>query len=57
MKGRQAGVIVEILMQRPSADDLPMNIRAQIGFKAGLGNMDKIGYNMIFDTNNIEYKS
>ena len=37
--------------------DLPSNIRAQMGFKAGLGNMDKIGYNMIFDTNNIEYKT
>lgn len=57
MKGRQAGVIVEILMQRPSADDLPTNIRAQMGFKAGLGAMDKIGYNMIFDTNNIDYKT
>ncbi|MDU5210551.1 MAG: FtsK/SpoIIIE domain-containing protein [Clostridium sp.] len=57
MKGRQAGVIVEILMQRPSADDLPTNIRAQMGFKAALGAMDKIGYNMIFDTNNIEYKT
>ncbi|WP_152908881.1 FtsK/SpoIIIE domain-containing protein [Clostridium sp. L74] len=57
MKGRQAGVQVEILMQRPSADDLPTNIRAQMGFKAGLGAMDKIGYNMIFDTNNIEYKT
>lgn len=57
MKGRQAGVQIEILMQRPSADDLPTNIRAQMGFKAGLGNMDNIGYNMIFDTNNVEYKS
>lgn len=57
MKGRQAGVMIEILMQRPSADDLPTNIRAQMGFKAGLGAMDSIGYNMIFDTNNIEYKS
>lgn len=57
MKGRQAGVMVEILMQRPSADDLPTNIRAQIGFKAGLGNMDSIGYNMIFNSNNIEYKT
>ncbi|WP_238907576.1 hypothetical protein [Clostridium sp. YIM B02506] len=28
-----------------------------MGFKAGLGAMDKIGYNMIFDTNNIEYKT
>lgn len=33
MKGRQAGVIVEILMQRPSADDLPTNIRAQMGLE------------------------
>lgn len=57
MKGRQAGVQIELLMQRPSADDLPTNIRAQMGFKAGLGNMDNIGYNMIFDTNNVEYKS
>jgi len=57
MKGRQAGVQVEILMQRPSADDLPTNIRAQMGFKAGLGAMDKIGYNMIFDTNDIDYKT
>lgn len=57
MKGRQCGVFFECLMQRPSADDLPTNIRAQMGFKAGLGNMDKIGYNMIFDTNNIEYKT
>ncbi|QJC87562.1 FtsK/SpoIIIE domain-containing protein [Bacillus inaquosorum] len=57
MKGRQAGVMIEILMQRPSADDLPTNIRSQMGFKAGLGAMDSIGYNMIFDTNNIEYKT
>lgn len=57
MKGRQAGVQVEILMQRPSADDLPTNIRSQMGFKAGLGAMDKIGYNMIFDTNDIDYKT
>lgn len=57
MKGRQAGVQVEILMQRPSADDLPTNIRAQMGFKAGLGAMDSIGYNMIFDTNDVEYKT
>ena len=57
MKGRQAGVMIEILMQRPSADDLPTNIRSQMGFKAGLGTMDSIGYNMIFDTNNVEYKT
>lgn len=57
MKGRQSGVMVEILMQRPSADDLPTNIRSQMGFKAGLGAMDSIGYNMIFDTNNVEYKT
>lgn len=57
MKGRAAGVTIEILMQRPSADDLPTNIRAQMGFKAGLGTMDSIGYNMVFDTNNVEYKT
>lgn len=57
MKGRQCGVFFECLMQRPSADDLPTNIRAQMGFKAGLGNMDKIGYNMIFDTNDVDYKT
>ena len=57
MKGRQAGVMIEILMQRPSADDLPTNIRAQMGFKAGLGAMDNIGYNMVFDSNNVEYKT
>ncbi|WP_415319515.1 FtsK/SpoIIIE domain-containing protein [Clostridium perfringens] len=57
MKGRQAGVTVEVLMQRPSADDLPTNIRAQMGFKAGLGAMDKIGYNMIFDTNDVDFKT
>jgi len=28
-----------------------------MGFKAGLGAMDSIGYNMIFDTNDIEYKT
>ncbi|MBN1069603.1 cell division protein FtsK [Clostridium botulinum] len=57
MKGRQAGIQCEILMQRPSADDLPTNIRAQMGFKAGLGSMDKIGYNMIFNTNDMDYKT
>lgn len=57
MKGRQAGVTLEVLMQRPSADDLPTNIRAQMGFKCGLGAMDKIGYNMIFDTNNVDFKT
>lgn len=57
MKGRQAGVQIELLLQRPSADDLPTNIRAQMGFKAGLGAMDKIGCNMIFDTNNVDFKT
>lgn len=57
MKGRQAGVTLEILMQRPSADDLPTNIRSQMSFKVGLGNMDSIGYNMIFNTNDVEYKT
>ena len=57
MKGRQAGVTIEILLQRPSADILSTNVRAQMGFKAGLGNMDKIGYNMIFDTNDVDYKT
>lgn len=57
MKGRQAGVTIEILLQRPSADILSTNIRSQMGFKAGLGTMDKIGYNMIFDTNDIDYKT
>lgn len=28
-----------------------------MGFKARLGNTDNIGYNMIFDTNDINYKS
>ena len=28
-----------------------------MGFKAGLGTMDSIGYNMVFDTNNVEYKT
>lgn len=44
MKGKQAEVMIEILMQRPSADDLPTNIRSQEGVKAGLGAMDSIGY-------------
>lgn len=57
MKGRQAGITIEILMQRPSANDLNTNIRSQMGFKAGLGSMDKIGYNMIFDTNDMDYKT
>lgn len=57
MKGRQSGVIIEILMQRPDGTDLPTNIRAQMGFKAGLGAMDKIGYNMIFDTNDVDFKT
>ncbi|AMN37233.1 cell division protein FtsK [Clostridium perfringens] len=57
MKGRQAGIQIELLLQRPSADDLPTNIRAQMGFKAGLGAMDKIGYNMIFDTNDVDFKT
>ncbi|EES49349.1 ftsk/spoiiie family protein [Clostridium botulinum E1 str. 'BoNT E Beluga'] len=57
MKGRQAGITIEILMQRPSANDLNTNIRSQMGFKAGLGAMDKIGYNMIFDTNDMDYKT
>ncbi|HAT4093902.1 TPA: cell division protein FtsK [Clostridium perfringens] len=57
MKGRQSGVIIEILMQRPDGTDLPTNIRAQMGFKAGLGAMDKIGYNMIFNTNDVDFKT
>lgn len=44
-------------MQRPSADDLPTNIRSQMNFKVGLGNIDSIGYNMIFNSNDVEYKT
>lgn len=57
MKGRQAGCQVEILMQKASSEDISTNIRSQMGFKAGLGAMDKIGYNMIFDTNDVDYKT
>lgn len=57
LKGRQAGVFMNILMQRPSADDLPTNIRAQMGLKVGLGAMDSTGYKMIFDTTEMDYKT
>lgn len=57
LKGRQAGIEVIMLMQRPDANLLSGNIRDQFGIRIGLGNMTNDGRKMIFGTTDTVYKS
>lgn len=57
LKGRQAGIEVVMIMQRPDANLLSGNIRDQFGIRIGLGNMTNDGRKMIFGSNDTVYKS
>lgn len=57
MKGRQMGVFVELVMQRPDASILDGAIRDQIGCRVALGNMSSDGRRMIFGPTEIDYRT
>ena len=57
LKGRQAGIEVVCIMQRPDASILSGNIRDQFGVRIGLGNLSPEGRKMIFGNNNGEFKT
>lgn len=57
LKGRQAGIEVIMIMQRPDANLLNGNIRDQFGVRIGLGNMTNDGRKMLFDSVDMEYKT
>lgn len=57
LKGRQAGVEVVMMMQRPDANILGGSIREQFGVRVKLGNMSDEGKKMIFGSNDINLKN
>lgn len=57
LKGRQAGIEVIMIMQRPDANLLNGNIRDQFGVRIGLGNMTDDGRKMLFGSIDMEYKT
>ncbi|MFI3615048.1 FtsK/SpoIIIE domain-containing protein [Streptococcus uberis] len=57
MKGRQIGIFIEFLLQRPDAEVLDGAIRDQLGCRVALGNMSKEGYNMVFGMNDVDYRN
>lgn len=48
LTGRQAGVYIIIMMQKPSAEVIDTDIRDQLGLRVTLGAMDDTGYRMVF---------
>lgn len=57
LKGRQAGIEVVMIMQRPDANILSGNIRDQFGVRIGLGNMSNDGRKMLFGNADVDYKT
>lgn len=57
LRGRQAGVEVVLIMQRPDASIISGNIRDQFGVRIGLGNMSNDGRKMIFGNVDFDYKT
>jgi len=57
LKGRQAGIEVVMIMQRPDANILSGNLRDQFGVRIGLSNMTADGRKMIFGTVDMEYQT
>ncbi len=57
LKGRQAGIEVVMIMQRPDASILSANIRDQFGVRIGLSNMTNDGRKMLFGSVDMEYKT
>lgn len=59
LTGRQAGVFIIIMMQKPNAEVIDTDIRDQLGLRATLGSMDDTGYRMVFgqhDNFHYEYR-
>lgn len=48
LTGRQAGVYIVILMQKPAAEVISTDVRDQLGMRVTLGAMDDGGYRMVF---------
>ena len=57
LKGRQAGIEVVMLMQRPDANILSGNIRDQFGVRIGLGNLTNDGRKMLFGITDNDFKT
>lgn len=57
MMGRQAGILIEVSLQRPDASILDGAIRDQFGCRVALGNLSEDGYRMVFGSNFKDYKS
>ena len=57
MMGRQAGILIEVSLQRPDASILDGAIRDQLGCRVALGNLSEDGYRMVFGSNFKDYKS
>ncbi|WP_333880554.1 FtsK/SpoIIIE domain-containing protein [Lysinibacillus capsici] len=57
LKGRQAGIEVVMVMQRPDANILSGNLRDQFGVRIGLGNITEDGRKMLFGSLDMEYKT
>lgn len=51
LKGRQMGVFMVLSTQQPNAENIPTEIRDQVGVRISLGNMSTQGYTMIFGEN------
>ena len=52
LQGRQAGVFLIKLMQKPSAQDLPTIIRDNMMFHISIGKLSDTGYPMMFGDEN-----
>ncbi|EKZ0314979.1 DUF87 domain-containing protein [Listeria monocytogenes] len=57
LKGRQAGIEIVMIMQRPDTSILSGNIRDQFGVRIGLGNMTDDGRKMLFGTTDTNFKT
>lgn len=57
LKGRQAGVFMEIILQRPDACILDGAIRDQLGCRVLLGNASTEAAHMVFGSSDVEYKA
>ncbi|MDM5319021.1 FtsK/SpoIIIE domain-containing protein [Bacillus altitudinis] len=57
LKGRQSGIEICMIMQRPDANILAGNLRDQFGVRIGLGNMTDEGRKMLFGSVDMKYKS
>lgn len=51
LKGRQMGVFMVLSTQQPNAENIPTEVRDQVGVRISLGNMSTQGYTMIFGEN------